>query len=206
MGIERLILLASLLAACDGDVSVEGGGGAGSGGAPGAGGESPIAAGGSGGGPECPESGGCVMESNCLVTGDDGGCRVFACDLPEPCEEIEFSSEEAWGLMGPYTLENPGALACVLEALSAGTEGTYRWRSRGSSGSSGYGVFNVVHVNGGRIAVGIRDSAGDLGTIRGTIGPVELREPSYFDGCAALSSGDAIWGCLEGWSLGCPGR
>jgi hypothetical protein len=204
-------LVAAGLAACDGDVNLVGGGA--SGGAPQAGGAPPVGGnqqqggeGGEGGAdPICPTEGDCVAEQNCLLdVHDQSRCREIACDLPAPCDLVTFTGSGVWGTDPPYSLDNPGALACVLAALRDGTVGSYGWSASNPDVMNGYEQSAEVHVQSGRVGLGTTRSEHDLGVVGGTLGPVLLREPGYFEGCAALSSGDAQWTCLSEWSLGCP--
>jgi len=49
------------------------------------------------------------------------------------------------------------------------------------------------------------DRAGDLGTLRFTLGPAALKPATFFQDCAD-ATGDAAFACLSEWSDGCTER
>jgi hypothetical protein len=95
----------------------------------------------------------------------------------------------------PYALENPDAFACVMAAMSAGTEGSYELNVKGTDNPGQYTTTTIIHVLADRAALAESRSQHDYSYIQHAWGPTQLQDPSYFDGCA--TSADPF-GCWQG--------
>jgi hypothetical protein len=116
-------------------------------------------------------------------------------DVPEPCGSVGWSTPSSFNVMPPYTLLDPAAATCVLQALRDGRPGRYRWGAAAKDGP-GVDVRREVIVRSGRVALTASSWNRDLESSH-MLDISRLQDPAYFSKCLTLS-GDELFQCFEG--------
>ena len=167
----------------------------------GAGGDGTTSLVGAGGGdadevPSCPDAG-AFLDVTCQGF---EGCEAAAWegDQATLCNNAQFRSEEIY----PFTLENPDAAQCILQALRDGDEGAVTWSVTGPL-TGQYGSSFTLNLLPGGVALLSNYNAFDLSTSTSMRGPITLRDSDHFAACLTQSHPDAIWDCLSAYEESC---
>jgi hypothetical protein len=197
-----IVVLAPLLFGCGSDAVISEAAG------PGAGGGDHAGGGGATSAPDpCPEAGVCAETSCGVVFSPSPPCEFeFTCDLPSPCEQVEFMVHEmspGEDPNAPVTLSNPAAATCVLEALRDGVEGSYQWFvTRQINGQ--YATTVTAHVRPSRVALLGWYTTHDASSMRGFRGPAGLSEAAHFEQCLTESAPEVLLDCFGAAVTSCP--